>query len=582
MMRLVRTFCLAAAVSLMASCHSPKDGEYHFHILTTNDIHGAYFDSTYVDNSIRPSMFAVSEAVDSIRSQYGKENVILIDDGDFLQGDNAAFYFNYIDTKSDHIFPRLVKYMGYDAVVAGNHDIEAGHDVYDRIHDDFKKAGIPFLGGNILRNEDNKPYFPYYTTITRQGVKIAILGYDNANIAAWLDEERWKGMHFESLIPLVQEGVDKVIATEKPQVVIVAVHSGKGEGDGTVLENQGMDLFNSLKGVQVLVCGHDHKPYFKTSRECAMINTGSRCTNLGHVSLDLRIENRKVVQTDLEAGLIPVKASEVNTEMKEMFYQDYLKVKDFTLTEVGELRNGMDLKDSFIGMSEYLNLISTVCLKASGAQIAIVAPLSKGGTIEAGKVSNNDLFKLYQYENELFVASMTGKEIKNYLEYSYDLWINTVSSPDDHVLNIANEKDERKDVERWEFRNPTFNFDSMSGLFYTVDVTKPFGERVNISSLADGKAFSLDANYTVALTSYRASGGGGLLSGAGIDEDSFTGRISAKLPEIRSLMRDYLLENGSVGTEDYSDPALLGHWEFIPEDTVHPRIEEDLMLVFGR
>ncbi len=581
-MRLVRTFSLAAAVFLMASCHSPKDGEYHFHILTTNDIHGAYFDSTYVDDTIRPSMFAVSEAVDSIRSLYGKENVILIDDGDFLQGDNAAFYFNYIDHKSDHVFPRLAKYMEYDAVVAGNHDIEAGHEVYDRIYDDLKKAGIPFLGGNLLRNEDNKPYFPYYTTITRQGVKIAILGYDNANIAAWLDEECWKGMHIESLVPLVQEGVDKVIATEKPQVVIVAVHSGKGEGDGSILENQGMDLFNSLKGVQVLVCGHDHKPYFKTSRDCAMINAGSRCINLGHVSLDLRIENRKVVQTDLVAGLIPVKASQVNEDMRKEFYKDYLKVADFTLTEVGELKDGMDLKEPFIGMSDYLNLISTVCLKASGAQVAIVAPLSRGGTIEAGKVNNNDLFKLYQYENELFVASMTGNEIKNYLEYSYNLWINTVSSPDDHVLNIANEKDERKDVERWEFKNPTFNFDSMAGLFYTVDVTKPYGERVTISSLASGEAFSLDAYYTVALTSYRASGGGGLFRGAGIDEENFSGRISAKLPEIRSLLREYLLKNGSVGKTDYSDPAILGHWEFIPEEIVHPRIEEDMMLVYSR
>lgn len=581
-MKILRTFSLAVAVLFTASCHSPKDGEYHFHILTTNDIHGAYFDSTYVDESIRPSMFAVSEAVDSIRSLFGKENVILIDDGDFLQGDNAAFYFNYIDTKSDHVFPRLVKYMGYDAVVAGNHDIEAGHEVYDRIHDDLKKAGIPLLGGNILRNEDNKPYFPYYTTITRQGVKIAILGYDNANIAAWLDEERWKGMHFESLIPLVQEGVDKVIAEEKPQIVIVAVHSGKGEGDGTVLENQGMDLFNSLKGVQVLVCGHDHKPYFKTGGQCAMVNTGSRCTNLGHVSLDIRIENRKVVQTELDACLIPVRAAEVNEEMKREFYKDYLKVKDFTLAEVGELRDGMDLKEPFIGTSDYLNLISTVCLKSSGAQIAIVAPLSKGGRIESGMVRNNDLFKLYQYENELFVASMTGKEIKDYLEYSYSLWVNTVDSPDDHILNIAKEKDERNDVERWEFRNPTFNFDSMAGIFYTVDVTKPYGERVSISSLANGEAFSQDASYSVALTSYRASGGGGLLKGAGIDEENFSSRISGKLPEIRSLLKDYLIENGSVGHDDYSDPALLGHWKFIPEDAVHPRIEEDLMLVFGK
>ena len=581
-MRFSRTICFSAAALLTLSCHSPKDGEYHFHILTTSDIHGCYFDSTYVDGSIRPSLLAVSEAVDSLRSQYGEGNVILIDDGDFLQGDNAAFYFNYVDTKAEHVYPRMAKYMGYDAIVAGNHDIEAGHEVYDRINDDLKKAGIPFLGGNIIRNDDGKPYFPYYTTITRQGMKIAILGYDNANIAAWLDEKKWEGMKFESLVPLVQKGVDEVIAKEKPQVVIVAVHSGKGEGDGTVLENQGMDLFNSLKGVQVLICGHDHKPYFKTSRTCAMINSGSRCANLGHVMLDLKLVNRKIAGMDLIAGLIPIKAGEVDMDMKEKFYKDYRKVKDFTLAEVGELKDTLNLNESFTGMSDYLKLIATVCLKSSGAQLTIVAPISKSGRIDAGKVSNNDLFTLYQYENELFVASMTGKEVKDYLEYSYDLWINTVDSPDDHVLNIANEKDERNDVERWEFRNPTFNFDSMAGLYYTVDVTKPFGERVNITSLADGSPFSADGTYSVALTSYRASGGGYLLSGAGMDVNEFAGRVTEKYPEIRTLLGDYLKANGAIGAEDFSDTGLLGHWEFVPEDIVHPKLEEDISLVFGK
>lgn len=580
-MKLARASLLAAAV-ITVSCHSPKDGEYHFHILTTNDIHGSYFDSTYVDDSIRPSLFAISEAVDSIRTMYGEENVILIDDGDFLQGDNAAFYFNYIDTKADHVFPRMAKYMKYDAVVTGNHDIETGHPVYDRISEDFKKAGIPFLGGNIFNENDGKPYFPYYTVITRQGLKIAILGYNNANIKAWLNEEKWKGLDFKSLIPLVQEGVDEVIANEKPEIVIVAVHSGKGEGDGGILENQGMDLFNSLKGVQVLVCGHDHQPYFKSNRNSAMINSGSHCSNLGHVILDTRIENGKMVQIDLEAGLIPIKAEEVDNDMKKEFHKDYLKVKDFTLAEVGELKDGMDLNDSFVGMSDYINLISTVCLKATGAQIVIVAPLTRGDNIiEAGTVTNNDLFKLYQYENELYIASMTGKEILDYLENSYNLWINTVTSPEDHVLKITNKKDERSGTERWLFNNPSFNFDSMAGLVYTVDVTKPFGERVSIESLANGDTFDPDSHYSVAITSYRASGGGNLLKNAGIDVNEFEQRITGKMPEIRTLLRNYIMENGSIGIDDFSDPDLLGHWEFIPEETVHPKIEEDLHLVFS-
>lgn len=47
-----------------------------------------------------------------------------------------------------------------------------------------------------------------------------------------------------------------------------------------------------------------------------------------------------------------------------------------------------------------------------------------------------DIFNIYKYENSIFVLKMTGKEIKRYLEYSYDLWIETMSSPSDHIMKI--------------------------------------------------------------------------------------------------------------------------------------------------
>ena len=74
--------------------------------------------------------------------------------------------------------------------------------------------------------------------------------------------------------------------------------------------------------------------------------------------------------------------------------------------------------------------------------------------------------------------------------------------------------------------NRSYNFDSAGGLIYEVDVTKPNGERVNIKSLADGTPFDLSASYNVAMTSYRASGGGNIMrEGAGVDTDRIAGEM---------------------------------------------------------
>ena len=125
---------MAAALLLALSCSSEKT----LHIVTTGDVHGSWFDEPYVEGgATKTSLMSVSAWVDSLRDAVGRKNVLLFDAGDCLQGDNAAYYYNYVDTTEAHLFPELVSYMGYDAVTVGNHDIETGHPVYDRIAADL-------------------------------------------------------------------------------------------------------------------------------------------------------------------------------------------------------------------------------------------------------------------------------------------------------------------------------------------------------------------------------------------------------------------------------------------------------------
>lgn len=573
-------FAFIAVAALLSSCCGPKDGEYTFRLLTTNDVHGRYFDSLYVNDRTNNSLLNVSWYADSLRKAEGAENIILVDAGDCLQGDNAAYYYNYVDTASPHLFARMVDHIGYDAVVVGNHDIETGHPVYDRVD---AQMNTPFLAANAIRTDDGKPYFQEYVTLKRHGLRITILGFTNPNIKNWLSPLLWEGMEFKSLLPFVQETVDRVVAQEKSDVVIVAIHAGTGEGDGSQLESQGLDLLNSLEGVDFVVCSHDHRPVTIDRDGICLINAGSHCRNLGFGTVTVKVEDGKVVDKKVSAELLPIDKKNIDKEMRDLFRPEYEAVKAFTVQEVGELKSDLRTRDAYRGMSDYINLVHAVSLGCAPAQISFAAPLTFNGFVKAGTLVYNDLFTIYPFENQLFVVKMTGKEIKNYLEYSYDTWINTIDSADDRLLKIVNEPDPRTGQKRWSFVGRSYNFDSAAGLNYVVDVTKPAGERVQIASLADGTPFSMESEYNVAMTSYRASGGGGLMrNGAGIDTDRIDDRVVEYYPEIRELIYQYLQKNKAIDPAMTGDPALVGHWEFVPAALAEKAMDKDMELLFPK
>lgn len=575
---------IAALLLAFAFRNRVPDGEYTLQILETGDVHGAWFDSSYSGGKLRPSLYAVSAVADSLRKAAGEEYVTLLDAGDCLQGDNAPYYYNYItkDTLSPHLFAKLCAYMKYDAVAVGNHDIETGHKVYDKVASDLKAAGIPFLAGNAIRNTDSTSYFQDYVLLKKGKLRVAVLGYTNPNMKEWLMEDLWKGMHFESLIPLVQKDVDRVRAKEKPDVVIVLCHSGTGEGDGKILEDQGLDLYKSLRGVDFVIGAHDHRPYAVCNDSIAYIDAGSKCYEAGHGTVTLTFRNGKVTSRKLSCDLITIDREKVDTAMRNHFHDDFTEIKNFSNQKVGTLDRDIRTSDAFKGQSSYMNFIHYIQLTCCPpARISLSAPLTFNRTIKAGELVYNDLRTIYPYENQICVVKMTGSEVKDYLEYAYSLWIKTISKPRDHVLNIKPQSDARFGEKKWSFVERSYNFDSAGGLNYTVDVTKPYGERINIISFADGSEFDTSATYEVAMTNYRASGGGDLLEkGAGIDPDGIDSRVTRTYPEMRGMIFNYIKENGSLDVEKTSDPEIVGKWSFIPQPMAGKAMERDFSKVF--
>ncbi|MCR5326970.1 MAG: 5'-nucleotidase C-terminal domain-containing protein [Bacteroidales bacterium] len=566
---------LLAALLLVPAPLAAAGGPGELHIVTTGDVHGSYFNRPYVGNKVPTSLMSVKHYVDSLRAAVGPENVVLLDAGDVLQGNNASYYYNYVATGEPHVWPRMAAYMGYDACTMGNHDVEAGHPVYDRVRAQLEDGfGIPWLAGNALK-EDGSPAFPEYALLDKGGRKVLVLGFNNANIAGWLSPELWSGAKYVSLVPLVQNRVYYLKRKLNPDAVIVVVHSGTGAGDGRSYESQGLDIYNTLRGVDVVVTAHDHRPVAMERGLCCLVNGGSRAGFVGHAVLTFGKCGKVKTRT---AEVVRLDKNAVDKEMVERFDPEFQAVKAFTVRPVGELEMPLRMRDAYTGMCDYIDLLHTVQLEASGALVSIAAPLTYNGYIPAGQLVFNDMFTIYPFENQLFVLRLTGREIKDLMEYSYDHWICT---PGEHVLKIANAPDPRTGANKWSFVNRSYNFDSAAGISYTVDVTKPAGSRVVIESLADGSTFKMDGVYTVAMTSYRANGGGSLLTeGAGIAQSELATRVVARYPEIRNLIYDYIREHGKVGPGLTGRRSVLGAWRFVPESVVNPLMKQDMELVF--
>ena len=211
----------------------------------------------------------------------------------------------------------------------------------------------------------------------------------------------------------------------------------------------------------------------------------------------------------------------------------------------------------------------------SGADISFTAPLVYDEKIEAGPIRIRDIFNLYKYENQIVALRMTGNEIRRYLEMSYGLWINTMTTPADHIMNMAYY--EYKGKKTAFFRNLAFNFDTAAGINYTVDATKPRGHRINILSMSNGTPFTDDGWYTVAMHSYRGNGGTELLTkGAGIPFDEIPQRTVFRS---KSNQRSYIIRDIEKNYGIFLNKPT--NWKFIPEDWASPAILRDRMELFG-
>lgn len=579
---MIRRFSSLCMLLLLCAFSLPaKEREVKLKIVQTSDIHGNYYPTNFItQKEWTGSLARVHSLVQKERETY-KDNLILLDNGDILQGQPSAYYYNYIDTVSPHVCAEMLNFMGYDAGNMGNHDIETGHAVFDRW---TKECKHPVLGANIIETATGKTHLPPYVVLERDGVKIVVLGLITPAIPAWLSENLWQGLRFDDMEETARKWMKVIREEVKPDLVIGLFHAGQDavRMSDKYNENASLNVAKNVPGFDIVLMGHDH------ARECKKIvnvagdsvlimDPANNGVVVSDVDVTLKLKNGKVVDKQISGVLSETGAYEASAAFLQRFAPQREAIEKFVSKKIGTFTEDISTRPAYFGPSAFIDFIHTLQMDISGADISFAAPLSFDAEIKKGEVRVSDMFNLYKYENMLYVMMLSGQEIKDFLEESYYMWTNQMKSPEDHLLWLKTKRKEGAE-DRASFQNFSFNFDSAAGILYTVDVTKPKGEKINIISMADGKPFDLNHQYKVALNSYRGNGGGELLTkGAGIPQEKLKERIVFSTDkDLRYYLMQYIEKKGTL------NPKALNQWRFIPEDWTQPAAKRDYEVLFDK
>lgn len=574
-MKYLQLFLIALLAALLApSCASNED---KLEIYATTDVHGMLlpFDNTEgeaTDHSLA-NLASLVEAG-------GNENMILLDNGDILQGDPLAYYYNFVETTETHLIADILNHLGYDAATAGNHDIEAGHEVYDRVRKQYK---FPMLAANAVDISTGEPYFEPYTVIKKKGLKVVVFGLITPSVPRWLPESLYRGIRFENMVSTAKKWMP-VMLKENPDLIIGLFHSGMGdERDRGDDENSTLSVAINVPGFDVIFCGHDHREDLKevinsAGNKVLVLDGGSRAAALMNVTVKFDKQADGSLNKEISGRVIPMNSLPASAAFLKRYRSASDRLNEYTSEVIGRSTATATTRDAFFGPSAFVDLIHRMQLDITGARISMAAPLSFDQSIDKGELRIRDMYRLYRFENFLYTVNMTGGEIDRHLEHSAGLWFATMTKSKDYMLNYRIDDNGLPVMSNGtaRLRNPSYNFESAMGIRYTVDVSKPQGARVNITSLSDGTPFSYSASYTVAVNSYRANGGGGHFPAAGITGKELERRIvSATERDLRHYMTEWIQTKGTIS------PAPMSEWSIIPADWAAVAEKRERKLLFG-
>lgn len=448
-------------------------------------------------------------------------------------------YFHAKERRDEiHPMVRLLNELDCRAMVIGNHDFNFGLEWIESLR---RTARFPVLGANVL-DAEGRPFFEPALRIDQGGRRIGILGVTTPQVPRWEEPWNYAGLTFRDAVETVAEWVPRL--REDCDAVIVAAHMGwEGVTDGGLEdlpphENAVSRMLKEVGGIDVVLMAHTHRiVQCRGAKGTLAAQAGWGGQAIGEIQLSwdgrgARKDGPRVESRVSRAGFEIAADETLDALVRDAEGEAAERIDEVLGTAEAAFRTvGARYRDNAV-----LSLVNRAQLWASGARVSSTALFRAEQEIEAGPVRVRDLFRVYPYENDLTVLEMSVADLRAYLE---EIAL-TYSGP---ALN--------GELPPIDPRISLYNHDSLAGCEYEIDPGRPEGRRVTRLTF-DGETWPADRRVTVAVTSYRAQGGGGYTALRRAKVVERTGR------EVRQVIADYLRDRGTVRPEVFDNWRVVG------------------------
>jgi len=498
----------------------------HITVLHTSDLHGAVLPFNDFANrpSDRGSLAQVATLVDEIREEAGHP-VLLLDSGDTIQG---SPFEQFVHVRWGEASPTIdaMNRIGYEAMAVGNHEFNFGLEVLRRAE---AQADFPFLSANTLDKDTGEPAFPPFAVIETGALRVGVLGLTTPNVPGWEKPENYAGLEFQPMDEAAREWVPVLRQDERCDLVIVLAHTGfeldpeSGAPNGTAHENFTSRL-TEVPGIDLLLTGHTHEDIPPHEVNGVIVSQPkARAQLLTRIDLELirgstgwRIESWKGVN-------LPTGGAQADTEILKANALAHQRLAETLDGPVGEVTAEVRVDDCRIEDCAAVDLLHAVQLEVSGAELSLAALLNAHAPrLAPGPVNWRWVHAFYVYPNTLEAVRLTGAQVRDVLEHAARFY-DGLECPAEGGCTLLTDAS-----------IPHYNVDTMAGVTYRIDPTRPEGSRVQDLRF-DGLPIDPEATFTVACNSYRASGGGLFPH---LAEAEVVWRSSA---EMADLIGDYLM-----------------------------------------
>jgi 2',3'-cyclic-nucleotide 2'-phosphodiesterase (5'-nucleotidase family) len=535
---------LLILATLPVAAQSPRQISKRVHIvvLGTTDQHGNLFPVDYYTNQAdNRGLAKIATLVKQVRKE--NKNVVLIDSGDTIQGTPLEYYHNKKNNGPRDPMMLGMNALHYDAMTVGNHEYNFGLPVLEKAR---SEATFPWLSANTYDKATNKTHYLPYIVKDVGGVRIAILGLTTPGIPNWENAPNYAGLEFREPLIEAKKWVPILRRKERADAVVIAMHMGLEEdlrtgelNPGQVTnENQAIAIAKQVPGVDAIFMGHTHRDV------PSLVINGVQLIQANYWGRHLARVDLYLEKVGLSWRVVARAARTIAVDDKVVPDPEILKIGEpydretqaWLSRAIGKSAAQLTAIDARFKDSAILDLIQRVQLEAGKADVSMAAVFNSEARIAKGPVTVRDIAGLYVYENTLVVLEVTGQQLKDALEHSAKYF--RPYEPGKSPAELVDEK------------IPAYNFDIAEGVTYTLNIAKPFGERIENLEF-QGKPLAPMQKLRLATNNYRVNGGGGytMYKGAPV--------VYRSSVEIRELIIDWVERHQTIPTEPTNNWRIL-------------------------